>query len=122
MAKNVLGTPLKTCGCDPMTGFSRNGFCETGPQDHGSHTVCAVVSENFLQFTKKRGNDLSTPRPEWGFPGLKPGDRWCLCASRWEEAREAGVAPTVVLEATNDRALEVVGLDHLKRHSVKMET
>ncbi|NRA30455.1 MAG: DUF2237 domain-containing protein [Parvularculaceae bacterium] len=119
MAKNVLGTALKICGCNPMTGFTRNGFCETGPQDHGSHTVCAVVSDEFLQFTKKRGNDLSTARPEWGFPGLKPGDHWCLCASRWDEARRAHVAPMVVLEATNERALEVVSLDHLKQHAAE---
>jgi len=120
MAKNVLGTKLGVCGCQPMTGFTRNGYCETGPQDYGSHTVCAVVTEQFLQFTMKRGNDLATPRPEWGFPGLKPGDHWCLCVSRWDEAREANAAPPVILEATNERALAVVSLEHLKQHAVKL--
>ncbi|MEM6748291.1 MAG: DUF2237 domain-containing protein [Pseudomonadota bacterium] len=115
-AKNVLGDDLKVCGCDPMTGWTRNGSCETGPQDHGSHTICAVMTEEFLAYTQARGNDLSTPRPEFRFPGLKPGDRWCLCASRWEEAREVGKAPPVVLSACHEDALEVVDLNHLKAH------
>jgi hypothetical protein len=115
MATNVLGGALAVCGCDPMTGFTRSGSCETGPRDLGSHTVCAEVTADFLAFTAQRGNDLSSPRP--GFPGLKPGDRWCLCSSRWEEARQAGVAPPVVLEATNEAALDVVRLEDLKAHA-----
>jgi len=115
MTKNVLGGALAVCGCDPVTGFTRSGSCETGPQDVGSHTVCAEVTAEFLAFTAGRGNDLSSPRP--GFPGLKPGDRWCLCSSRWEEARQAGVAPPVVLEATNVAALDVVRLEDLKAHA-----
>ena len=114
MAKNVLGTPLQPCGTDPMTGFYRDGCCETGPEDLGRHTVCAVVTADFLKFTASRGNDLSTPRPEYGFAGLKPGDRWCLCSGRWREAEEANVAPPVVLEATHEKALEEVSLDRLK--------
>lgn len=117
MAKNVLGTELEVCGCEPMTGFTRTGFCETGPQDVGSHTVCALMTEEFLAFTKAQGNDLSSPRPQWGFPGLKPGDRWCVCAARWEEARQAGAAPPVLLAACHERALESVALDHLKAHA-----
>lgn len=115
MTTNVLGGDLAVCGCDPMTGFTRSGSCETGPQDLGSHTVCAEVTAEFLAFTAARGNDLASPRP--GFPGLKPGDRWCLCSSRWEEARQAGVAPPVVLEATNAAALDVVRLDDLTAHA-----
>ncbi|MEM7694693.1 MAG: DUF2237 domain-containing protein [Pseudomonadota bacterium] len=114
-AKNVLGDPLALCGCDPMTGFTRTGSCESGPLDTGSHTVCAVVTDDFLAFTKARGNDLSSPRPH--FPGLKPGDRWCLCVSRWEEARRAGHAPPVVLAATNAAALKVAALDDLLAHA-----
>ncbi|MEM1379028.1 MAG: DUF2237 domain-containing protein [Pseudomonadota bacterium] len=117
MAKNVVGTALQVCGCDPMTGFTRTGFCETGPLDAGSHTVCAVVTQAFLTFTRQRGNDLETPRPEWGFPGLKPGDRWCLCAARWEEARQAGAAPPVVLEACHERALDHAELSYLRDHA-----
>ena len=116
MAKNVLGEELEVCGCDPMTGWTRNGSCETGPQDSGSHTVCAVMTEEFLDSTRERGNDLSTPRPEFRFPGLKAGDRWCLCAGRWEEAREASKAPPVVLTACHEKALEVVSLQDLKAH------
>lgn len=115
MATNVLGGELLVCGCDPVTGFTRSGSCETGPQDLGSHTVCAELTAEFLAFTAGRGNDLSSPRP--GFPGLKPGDRWCLCASRWEEARQAGVAPPVVLEATNAAALDTVRLGDLEAHA-----
>ncbi|MEM7808638.1 MAG: DUF2237 domain-containing protein [Planctomycetota bacterium] len=118
-AKNVLGGPLAVCGTDPKTGFYRDGCCETGPQDVGSHTVCAVVTEEFLAFTASRGNDLSTPRLEFRFPGLKPGDRWCLCSGRWREADEAGVAPPVVLEATHERALQAVDLDRLEANRVE---
>ncbi|MEO1042568.1 MAG: DUF2237 domain-containing protein [Pseudomonadota bacterium] len=116
MAKNILGEELQVCGCDPMTGWTRNGSCETGAQDHGNHTICAVMTEEFLRYTQERGNDLSTPRPEFRFPGLKPGDRWCLCASRWEEAREVGKAPPVILAACHEKALEVVDLNLLKAH------
>jgi uncharacterized protein (DUF2237 family) len=118
-ARNVLGGPLAVCGTDPKTGFFRDGCCETGPQDLGSHTVCAVVTAEFLDFTRSRGNDLSTPRPEFDFPGLKPGDRWCLCSGRWQEAAEAGVAPPVVLEATHERALDVVDRESLAAHAVE---
>lgn len=110
MAKNVLGTELKTCGTDPMTGFYRDGCCNTGADDMGVHTVCAIVTAEFLEFSKKRGNDLSTPMPQYGFAGLNPGDRWCLCASRWAEARDAGMAPSVDLEATHARSLEWASL------------
>jgi uncharacterized protein (DUF2237 family) len=103
-----------------MTGFFRTGCCETGPEDSGSHTVCAQLTAEFLAFTKEAGNDLSTPVPEFGFPGLKPGDRWCLCAARWQEALEAGVAPPVVLAATHEAALEVVSLDDLKAHAAEI--
>ncbi|QDU71396.1 DUF2237 family protein [Mucisphaera calidilacus] len=118
MAKNVLGTELAVCGTDPVTGFYRDGCCQTGPDDVGLHTVCAVMTEAFLAFTVSRGNDLVTPRPEYGFPGLKAGDRWCLCVERWREAMEAGVAPPVVLEATHMSALEFVELDVLREHGV----
>ena len=101
-----------------MTGFYRDGFCQTGPQDTGSHTVCAQVTAEFLSFSKKIGNDLSTPRPEYGFPGLKPGDKWCVCVSRWEEAFMAGVAPPIVLESTHERALDVVELAELRAHAL----
>jgi len=114
MAMNVLGTELETCGTDPMTGFYRTGCCDTGAQDQGVHTVCAVVTAEFLEYSVAQGNDLVTPHPEFSFPGLKPGDRWCVCADRWREAHEAGVAPPVVLEATHARTLEWVDLDHLK--------
>lgn len=119
--RNVLGGPLIACSIDPMTGFYRDGCCNTGPEDAGSHTVCCVVTASFLAFSKSRGNDLSTPRPEWGFPGLKPGDRWCLCAVRWQEAFEADRAPGVVLEATNERALEIVDPEALLAHAVDAE-
>lgn len=116
--KNVLGGTLQSCGHDPLTGFYRNGFCDTGDDDLGSHTVCAVVTERFLSFSRGAGNDLSTPNPAWGFAGLKPGDRWCLCAARWQEALEAGEAPPVVLAATNERALEVISFVDLLEHAV----
>lgn len=118
--RNVLGEPLATCCTQPMTGFFRTGSCETGPMDVGSHTVCAQVTEEFLAFSKLRGNDLSTPRPEYGFPGLKPGDRWCVCAARWLEAFEAGVAPPVALMATHIAALEVISLADLKKHALDL--
>ncbi len=102
-----------------MTGFFRDGFCRTDQQDFGSHTVCAVMTEQFLQFTRSRGNDLSSPAPQFGFPGLKPGDRWCLCVRRWKEAFDAGAAPSVILEATDDSALAIVSLDQLLQHSVQ---
>ena len=113
-SQNVLGDELATCSTDPMTGFFRDGCCQTGPRDRGNHTVCAVMTEEFLTFTKAQGNDLSTPRPEFDFPGLSPGDSWCLCASRWQEAYEEGVAPPVNLDATHEKALRVVDLDDLK--------
>ena len=115
-AKNVLGEPLQLCCTDPKTGFYRDGFCHTGPDDAGVHVVCAHMTDEFLEFTKARGNDLSTPMPTFGFPGLKAGDRWCLCASRWKEALEAGVAPPIVLEATHEKALTIVSLDQLISH------
>lgn len=118
MAKNVLGTTLQTCSLDPLTGFTRTGCCETGPQDNGSHTVCAQVTEEFLIFSASQGNDLTTPRPEYGFEGLQPGDRWCLCASRWHEAAEAGFAPPVILEASHEKCLDIVNLADLKYHEL----
>ncbi|MBN3898664.1 MAG: DUF2237 domain-containing protein [Nostoc sp. NOS(2021)] len=117
-AKNVIDGNLEVCCTSPITGFYRDGFCRTGGQDFGSHVICAEVTSEFLEFTKSRGNDLSTPVPDFNFPGLKPGDRWCLCASRWQEALEAGVAPPVILSATHARALEVVSLDELKKYAL----
>ena len=114
MAKNVLGTELQPCSHDPVTGFFRNGCCDTGAEDIGVHVVCARVTAEFLAFSRQQGNDLSTPRPEFGFPGLVPGDQWCLCASRWQEAFDAGVAPPVVLEATHALALEWADLAQLR--------
>lgn len=116
--KNVLGGELKSCSEQPMTGFFRDGCCNTGPHDTGAHTVCAELTAEFLQFSKDAGNDLSTPRPEFAFPGLNPGDRWCLCAARWVEAFEAGAAPRVVLEATHERTLEYVPLATLRRFAI----
>ena len=107
---NVYGESLESCGSSPVTGFYRDGCCNTGADDVGSHTVCVKVTQEFLEFSRFRGNDLSTPRPEFGFPGLKPGDRWCLCAARWREAYDAGMAPRVYLRSTHQRALEVVPL------------
>ncbi len=121
MPKNVLGTDLASCSTSPMTGWFRDGCCRTGPGDVGVHLVCAVMTERFLAFSRSRGNDLSTPRPQMRFPGLKPGDRWCLCASRWAEAEQAGVAPQVVLEATHMGALEHVDLEALERHAVRAQ-
>lgn len=113
-ARNVLGGELESCSTSPMTGFFRNGCCETGPHDVGMHTVCAVMTAEFLAFSRAAGNDLSTPRPELAFPGLKPGDRWCLCAPRWKEALDAGMAPQLVLEACHEETLAIVPLGVLK--------
>jgi uncharacterized protein (DUF2237 family) len=119
-SRNVLGERLESCSDKPVTGFFRNGCCDTSAEDRGSHTVCAVMTAEFLAFSKARGNDLSTPVPEFGFPGLKPGDRWCLCAPRWQEALEAGQAPRVALRATHEGALDYCALDDLKRHAVDL--
>ena len=119
-SRNVLGERLDVCSLKPMTGFFRNGCCDTSRQDVGSHTVCAVMTAAFLAFSKAAGNDLSTPMPEYGFPGLKPGDRWCLCAPRWAEASRAGTPPRVVLRATHEGALEYCDLDDLKRHAIDL--
>jgi uncharacterized protein (DUF2237 family) len=112
--RNVLGEPLEPCSMAPLTGFYRTGCCETGRDDAGLHAVCAEMTADFLSFSRGRGNDLTTPRPEYGFPGLTPGDRWCLCAARWQEAHAAGMAPRVVLRATHEAALAVVSLADLK--------
>jgi uncharacterized protein (DUF2237 family) len=120
-AFNVLGEPLQACSFDPLTGFFRDGCCHTDEQDHGTHVVCARMTEEFLAFSAQRGNDLITPRPEWRFPGLKPGDRWCLCATRWREAMQAGLAPPVILAATHQKVLMYVTLDELKAHEYKMQ-
>lgn len=117
-SKNVLGGALCACSNDPTTGFYRTGHCETGPRDRGRHVVCAEMTDDFLRFTKAQGNDLSTPRPEWDFPGLDPGDRWCVCAARWQEALEAGAAPPVVLSATHQQALDILDLEDLKAHAL----
>lgn len=118
--RNVLGEALQTCSLRPRTGYTRSGACETGENDLGSHTVCAQVTAEFLEYSRSRGNDLITPHPEWDFPGLKPGDRWCLCAGRWLEAERAGVAPPVVLRATHQRALGTVALEPLKAHALDL--
>ena len=118
--RNVLGGELSPCSSDPVTGFFRDGCCNTAPEDVGSHTVCAVMTAEFLTFSKSRGNDLSTPMPDYEFPGLKPGDRWCLCAPRWQEAFLAGKAPKVVLAATQEGALEFSELADLKRHAIDL--
>ena len=117
-SRNVLGQPLQPCGMDPVTGFYRNGCCDTGPADTGVHTVCCIVSEQFLAVSRQLGNDLSTPMPQYGFPGLKPGDRWCVCAARWLQAYQAGAACPVVLEATHENTLRIVGFDVLLEHAV----
>lgn len=118
--KNVFDEPLEECSCDPMTGFTRSGCCESGPEDAGSHTVCVRVTTPFLEFSRFRGNDLSTPVPEYGFPGLKNGDRWCLCAARWLEALEYDAAPRVYLRATNRLALDIVPLEELKKYAIDL--
>ena len=117
-ALNVLGTPLKDCSFDPLTGYFRDGCCKTSSVDTGSHVICAQVTKQFLQFSLAQGNDLMTPRPTYQFPGLQPGDQWCLCAMRWKEAFDAGVAPPVVLESTNERALHYVTLEQLQQHAI----
>jgi hypothetical protein len=119
-ALNVLGEPLTSCSERPLTGFFRDGCCNTAPEDVGLHAVCTRVTAEFLEFSKARGNDLSTPLPEFGFPGLRPGDQWCLCAARWREALEAGAAPKVVLQATHAAALRVVKLADLKAHAIDL--
>lgn len=119
-ARNVLGEPLEPCSLAPLTGFTRSGSCETAEQDTGSHTVCAQMTQAFLAFSQSKGNDLITPVPEFDFPGLEPGHRWCLCAARWQEALEANCAPRVYLRATHQRALEVVSLEDLKAHAIDL--
>jgi len=119
-ATNVFGEPLEPCSQEPLTGFFRDGCCNTSDEDFGRHTVCARVTREFLEFSRSRGNDLSTPREEFGFPGLRPGDRWCLCAARWQEALEAEAAPRVVLRATHAATLEIVALSDLKRHAIDL--
>ena len=116
--KNVLGRSLQSCCFQPKTGFYRDGFCKTGEEDYGTHVVCAIMTEEFLAFSKSRGNDLTTPVPQWSFPGLVPGDKWCLCVLRWVEAQQAGFAPKVVLEATHEKALEHTSIELLKSHEV----
>ena len=116
--RNVLGGPLETCGSDPLTGFYRDGDCACGPEDVGLHAVCAVMTEEFLEHQRSVGNDLTTPRPEWSFPGLSAGDRWCVVAARWLQAYDAGAAAPVVLAATNARALEIVPIEFLREQSV----
>jgi uncharacterized protein len=118
--RNVFGEPLQSCSERPLTGFYRSGCCHTGPEDLGLHTVCVEVTTEFLAFSKARGNDLSTPLPEFGFPGLEPGDRWCLCAARWREAFDAGSAPRVILGATHEATLGIVDLQDLKRYALDL--
>lgn len=120
LQRNVLGGPLGVCSEAPVTGFFRTGCCDTGPQDVGRHTVCIVATEAFLAFSKARGNDLSTPMPEYDFPGVQPGQRWCLCAARWVEAYHADMAPQVVLNATNEATLDLIPLEALKRYAVDL--
>ena len=117
MVTNIFGDEVEACCYDPMTGYFRDGFCNTDEHDYGSHVVCAVMTDDFLEFSKSKGNDLSTPRPEFNFPGLKEGDRWCVCAGTWQDAAEAGVACPVVLEATHEEALAVCDLEMLQRHA-----
>lgn len=118
-SRNVFGEPLETCSDDPVTGFYRNGCCDSGEDDRGDHMVCVIMTSEFLDFSKSKGNDLSTPIPQYNFPGLKPGDRWCLCAPRWREAYEAGMAPDVVLEATNELTLNIVSMEMLLEYAHK---
>ena len=118
--RNVLGGPLGLCSDKPLTGFFRDGCCNTSEEDVGSHTVCVVLSDEFLEFSKSCGNDLSTPRPAFDFPGLHAGDRWCLCAARWQEALKAGMAPRIVLNACNENSLDIVSLDDLKRYAIDL--
>ncbi|MEN8703813.1 MAG: DUF2237 domain-containing protein [Polaribacter sp.] len=116
MDLNVLSEPLQICCTTPMTGFYRDGFCKTGPQDHGTHTVCAIVTKEFLEYSASKGNDLMTPIPQWNFPGLNPGDKWCLCISRWLQAEKAGKAPYIVLEATHIKSLSYCSLELLNKY------
>ena len=118
MKINVLGNELQSCCTNPMTGYYRDGFCKTDQFDVGTHTVCAIVTQEFLEYSASRGNDLMTPIPHWKFPGLKPGDRWCLCVSRWKEAEKAGKAPYVILEATHEKSLQYVSLEKLKEYAI----
>lgn len=117
---NVLGEPLQSCSDEPLAGFFRDGCCRTGRQDLGAHVICARVTAEFLEYSRRRGNDLVTAQPASGFPGLRPGDRWCLCAARWKEALAAGVAPRVILQATHVQALEIVEMEDLKRHALDL--
>ena len=119
--KNILGTDLKCCGTKPMTGYFRDGFCRTTETDRGRHVVACIVNEKFLQFTRRMGNDLSSPNPMYSFPGLKPGDKWCLCVLRWKEALDSGCAPKVDLESTNEKALKHVKIEDLIEHSYKVK-
>ena len=119
MNKNVFGEPLKLCSSSPMTGFYRNGCCDTDKDDYGLHTVCVIVNDEFLNFSRLVGNDLTTPMPHYDFPGLKHGDKWCLCAKRWKQAFENNVAPKVILEATNEKTLEIIDIKYLIKHSHK---
>lgn len=118
-AKNVLGEPLEVCSCQPKTGFFRDGYCHTISEDRGSHTICTIMTDEFLNYTKKQGNDLSTPKPEFEFPGLQPGDKWCLCAKRWLEAYSDEVAPPVILSACHEKSLNIVTLEQLKSHALQ---
>ena len=118
MEKNVLGTDLQSCCTNPMTGYYRDGFCRTDAMDTGTHTVCAIVTQEFLEYSASRGNDLMTPMPYWNFPGLKPGDKWCLCVSRWLEAEKAGKAPLVLLEATHAKSLQFTSLEKLQQYAI----
>lgn len=120
-SKNIFGEPIKACSYNPLTGFYRNGCCDTGIDDHGRHTVCAIMTNEFLQFSKAKGNDLSTPVPQFNFPGLKHGDRWCLCVLRWKEAYEAGCAPYIDLEATNEKSLDFVEMESLLEYAYKTQ-
>lgn len=122
MARNVLGSELAVCSKDPVTGFFRDGCCNTNGDDGGMHTICVVMTEEFLTFSKERGNDLSTPRPEYGFPGLKAGNQWCVCLIRWKEALDAGAAPPVVLEATHASVVEFIDLETLREYSAGEES
>ena len=119
MNKNIFGEPLKLCSSNPMTGFYRNGCCDTDKDDYGLHTVCVIVHDEFLNFSRLVGNDLTTPMPNYDFPGLKHGDKWCLCAKRWKQAFENNVAPKVILEATNEKTLEIIDIKYLIKHSHK---
>lgn len=119
--RNVLGGDLQSCCTDPMTGFYRDGYCRTGADDHGRHTVCIIATDEFLEYSKSVGNDLSTPMPQYDFPGVKDGDKWCLCVTRWQQALEDGTAPLVDLEATHESALDVVKLEDLKQYAVKTD-